>query len=188
MSTTYYPQSPPRTAKKLTDLPASYKVRAFLALLSVVLFFILYATLVFSLGYLVYYAVSYDMEPINKLTILLKAGAIAGAAMLFAFTLKFIFKLKNYKPNNRIRLVKATHPVLWNFIDRICEETGAPRAKFIYVDPDVNAYVSYTNMWLSLFLPVRKELTIGMGLVDCLNLSETYSGANCCPLRTAFSR
>ena len=27
-------------------------------------------------------------------------------------------------------------------------------------------------MWLSLFFPVGKDLTIGMGLVDTINLSE----------------
>ena len=42
----------------------------------------------------------------------------------------------------------------------------------IFIDPDVNAYVSYTNVWLSLFFPTRKELTIGLGLVSTLNVSE----------------
>ena len=61
---------------------------------------------------------------------------------------------------------------LMNFIYKICEETGAPKPKRVYIDPDVNAYVSYTNMWMSLIFPTRKELTIGFGLVGCLNLSE----------------
>ncbi len=172
MTTTYYPKSPVLSNKKLTSLTPSYRFKTLLAILAIVLFFILYAALVASLGYLLYYAVTYEMGMINKLTILMKAGAIAGAAMLFVFTLKFIFKLKNHKPSNRITLVKEEHPELWGFVNQVCKETGAPKPKSIYVDPDVNAYVSYTNMWLSLFLPVRKELTIGMGLVDCLNLSE----------------
>ena len=92
--------------------------------------------------------------------------------MLFVFTLKFIFKLKNHKPTNRIKLVKEKNPELLNFIHKICNETGAPKPSSIYVDPDVNAYVSYTNSWLSLILPVKKDLTIGLGLVSCLNLSE----------------
>ncbi len=172
MTTTYYPASPTRSNRKLTALTPSYQFRAFLAVLAIVLFFVLYLILVASLGYLVYYAISYDMGNINKLTILMKVGAIAGAIMLFAFTLKFIFKLKNHKPKNRIKLDKKEYQDLWAFVNQICKETGAPRPKSIYVDPDVNAYVAYSNMWLSLFLPVRKELTIGMGLVDCLNLSE----------------
>lgn len=172
MSSTYYPLSPTSVPKKLTGLTSSYQLRAFLAILAIILFFVLYAAMVVALGYLAYYAVIYDMGHVNKLTIILKVGAIAGAVMLFIFTLKFIFKLKNHKFENRIKLDKNEHPELWAFIHKICEETGAPKPKSIYVDPDVNAYVAYSNMWLSLFLPVRKELTIGMGLTDCLTLSE----------------
>lgn len=172
MSSTYYPLSPASIPKKLTALTPSYQFRAFLAILAIVLFFALYVAMVLALGYLAYYAIIYDMGNVNKITILLKVGAIAGAVMLFIFTLKFIFKLKNHKFENRIKLEKSKNPELWSFINKICEETGAPKPKSIYVDPDVNAYVAYSNMWLSLFLPVRKELTIGMGLTDCLNLSE----------------
>jgi len=172
MNTNYYPKSPNSLPKNLTNLPASYLFRATLAILAIVLFFALYTTLVIGLGYLAYYACIYDMGHINKLTILLKVGAVAGAAMLFVFTLKFILKFKNHKRANRIKLKKEEHTDLWGFIHTICKETGAPKPKNIYVDPDVNAYVAYTNMWLSLFLPVKKELTIGMGLVSCLNLSE----------------
>lgn len=172
MITNYYPASPILPSKKLTSLTSSYLLRATLAVLGIVLFFILYSVLVVGLAYLLYYAIIYDMGRIHKWTILMKVGAIAGAGMLFLFTLKFIFKLKNHKPENRIKLKKEEHPNLWGFIDRICAETGAPKPKNIYVDPDVNAYVRYTNTWLSLFLPIPKELTIGLGLVDCLNLNE----------------
>lgn len=172
MSSTFYPTSPTSIPKKLTGLTSSYQIRAFLAIVAILLFFVLYILMVVALGYLAYYAVIYDMGEVNKITILLKVGAIAGSAMLFIFTLKFIFKLKNHKFENRIKLEQNKNPELWAFINKICEETGAPRPKSIYVDPDVNAYVAYSNMWLSLFLPVRKELTVGLGLTDCLNLSE----------------
>ncbi len=102
----------------------------------------------------------------------LQLGFIAATVMLFIFTLKFLFKLKKPSPKNRIRLNKKEHPELLEFIHRICKDTGAPKPRRIYIDPDVNAYVMYSNVWLSLFFPVRKDLTIGLGLVDCLNLTE----------------
>ena len=163
---------PSHLPKDLTKLSKSYVFKATLAILSILLFFFLYVLLITSLFYLVYLAFTYEVEHINKLTILIKLGAIAGSVMLALFTLKFVFKLKNHKPENRIKLVKKDHEELFAFIDEICKTTGAPKPKNIYVDPDVNAYVSYTNVWLSLFLPTRKELTIGLGLVSSLNLSE----------------
>lgn len=166
-----YPKSP-TIPEGLTKLPNTYKFKAFFAIVAIVLFFALYSSLVVALFYLTKLAITYPMGSINKITVLLKIGAIAGAGMLFVFTLKFVFKLRNPARTNRLKLDSNTHPELWSFVHQICAETGAPKPKNIYVDPDVNAYVSYSNMWLSLLLPIKKELTIGIGLIDSLNLSE----------------
>ncbi|MCB0771696.1 MAG: M48 family metalloprotease, partial [Flavobacteriales bacterium] len=147
-------------------------MRATLAVLAVVLFFLLFAALVVGLGYLVWWSIIFPMSVINKFTILAKLGAIAGSAMLFIFTLKFAFKLKNHVPTNRLELHRKDQPQLFALVDAVCDATGAPRPRKVHADPDVNAYVAYTNTWLSLFLPVRKDLTIGMGLVAALDRSE----------------
>lgn len=172
MNNSNYPKSPENVKPSLTHLSASYNMKATGAIFSVLLFFTFYIALVIACAYLTYWATIYKITVISKWTILLKIGAIAGSAMLFIFTLKFIFKLKNHPIRNRIKLDKKEHPEIWKFVYNVCEETGSPRPKNIYVDPDVNAYVAYSNMWLSLFLPVRKELTIGLGLISCVNLSE----------------
>jgi Zn-dependent protease with chaperone function len=172
MSATVSVPSPLEAPKNLTQLSSAYMIKATLAILAIIVFFLLYVLLIIGLAYLIEWAFTYDMLDVNKLTILGKLGAIAGSIMLFAFTLKFIFKLKNHKPANRIKLDKKDYPELFEFVYQICKETGAPKPKSIYVDPDVNAYVSYTNVWLSLFFPTGKDLTIGLGLVSALNLSE----------------
>lgn len=171
-TTNYYPAGPANIPAKLTALTSSYQLRAFLAILSIILFFLLYFALVAFLGYMVYYGITYEMTRFSRVDLFLKVIAIAAPIMLFIFTLKFIFKLRNHKPENRIKLQKDEHPELWAFVDQICAETGAPKPRSIYIDPDVNAYVSYTNSWLSLIFPVKKELTIGLGLVSCVSLSE----------------
>jgi len=163
---------PTAIPKDLVKLPQSYMLKATLAVFSIFLFFLLYTSLVAGLFYLVYWAITYDVGEINKLTILMKVGAIAGSVMLLIFTLKFLFKLKNVKPENRIKISKEEYPQLYGFIENICKTANAPKPKNIFIDPDVNAYVSYTNVWLSLFFPTRKELTIGLGLVSTLNVSE----------------
>ena len=172
MTSPIYHTSPTDIPKNFTALTPSYQLRASLAILSIILFFVLYFLLVAGLGYLAYLAVIYDMGSVNKFTILMKLGAIAGAVMLFVFTLKFIFKIKNFNPKNRIKLNLREQTELKKFVYDLCKKTGAPKPKSVFIDPDVNAYVSYTNMWLSLFLPVRKDLTLGLGLISCLNISE----------------
>lgn len=172
MNSSTYPVNPSGIPSNFISLPSSYKFRAFLAILAIALFFVLYAALVYAFGWLTYFAITYDIGDVNKFTILLKIAAILGSVALLAFTVKFIFKLKNHKPSNRIKLNMSEHPELQNFVNQICKDTGAPKPKNVYVDPDVNAYVSYTNMWQSLLLPTSKDLTIGMGLVSCINLSE----------------
>lgn len=166
------PPAPSSIQKDLTSLPSAYKLKATLAVLAIILFFALYFSLVVALGFLVKHAFIYPIGDVNKFTILLKLGAIAGSVMLFVFTLKFILKLKNYKADNRIKLNEKDQPELFQFVYQICKETHAPKPKAIYVDPDVNAYVAYTNVWLSLLFPTRKELTLGLGIVSTLNISE----------------
>ncbi|MFT4522223.1 MAG: Zn-dependent protease with chaperone function [Bacteroidia bacterium] len=172
MTKDFYPPSPKSLPANFTELPASYKYRAILAIAAIILFFILYLSMVVGLAALTYWTIIYPIEYVNKFTIMVKIFAVAGSAMLLFFTVKFIFKLKNVQPNNRLPLLKGQNPELEDFIKKICAETGAPLPKDIYVDPDVNAYVSYTNTWQSLFLPTKKNLTIGMGLIDCVNLTE----------------
>ncbi|WP_300660496.1 M48 family metallopeptidase [Fluviicola sp.] len=140
--------------------------------MAILLFFVLFLSLVAVTAYLVFLAISYPMEVINKFTVIVKLGAIAGAGMLLVFTLKFLFKMKNHQPENRIEIDPVDEPELWSYVLDICKHTGAPKPKYIYLDPDVNAYVRYTNSWLSLIMPVKKELTIGLPLTQCLELTE----------------
>jgi Zn-dependent protease with chaperone function len=164
-----YPASIP---SGLTAVNKNYYFKASLAIVAILLFFVLFLSLVSITAYLAFLAITYPMDTINKFTVLVKLGAIAGSGMLLVFTLKFLFKMKNHHLENRIEIDPVDEPELWNYVLDICKHTGAPKPKYIYLDPDVNAYVRYTNSWLSLIMPVKKELTIGLPLTQCLELSE----------------
>jgi Zn-dependent protease with chaperone function len=47
--------------------------------------------------------------------------------------------------------------------------------KKIFIVPDVNASVFYNSSFWSMFFPIRKNLEIGLGLVNSLNISEFKS-------------
>jgi heme/copper-type cytochrome/quinol oxidase subunit 2 len=116
-----YPQSP-NLDQKLTKLPFSYYAKVGLAILSILLFFVLYFAFIYFLVKLCYWSIMYPMVHINKLTILGKVGAVAGSIMLLIFSLKFIFKLKNHKPTNRIKLSKKEYPKIWSFILKVVKK------------------------------------------------------------------
>lgn len=164
-----FPESLP---KNLIAVTFSYRVKVLLAIVSILLFFSLFFALI-GLSFLVfYYALIFPLWNISFWSIVIKLGAIAGAGMLIVFLFKFMLNLRNQVPQNRIEVSKKSEPELWQFIEAICNKTGAPKPVRIYLDPDVNAYVRYTNNILSLILPVRKELTIGYPLFSILNISE----------------
>ena len=96
----------------------SYKLKVLLAISAILLFFSLYFSLVLGFGYLTYWAILFPIEVINRFTIVMKLGSIAGASMLFVFSLKFIFKIKNFKPQNRIELAKQDYPTLFAFVQK----------------------------------------------------------------------
>ncbi len=169
-----YPQSPSNLRDDFTKPNAQYNSRVIMVLLGMMLFFVLYVGFVIASGYLLYLAVMNITHNIsdNIYVILFQAALVVGAAMLFVFTLKFLFKRHSFENPKNIELKEKEHPELYRFIRKLCEETGAPLPKKIFVNDEINAMVFYNSTILSLFFPVRKNLLIGLGLVNSVNLTE----------------
>ena len=62
--------------------------------------------------------------------------------------------------------------MLFDFVHRLCLDAGSPIPGRVHLTHDVNAAVTYPRSLFSLIWPVRKNLLIGLGLVNSLNLSE----------------
>jgi Zn-dependent protease with chaperone function len=97
-------------------------------------------------------------------------GIVSG--LLCLFLVKGLFKWRRSDPGLRLEITEKDQPVLFAFIRQVCRDTGAPSPHRVYLTPDVNAAVFYHESFLSLFLPTPKNLIIGLGLVNRLNLSE----------------
>jgi Zn-dependent protease with chaperone function len=69
--------------------------------------------------------------------------------------------------------VKATdEPALFEFLNKLADETGAPRPHRVFLSPRVNASVFYELSLLNLIFPSKKNLEIGLPLVNLLTLGE----------------
>jgi Zn-dependent protease with chaperone function len=69
-------------------------------------------------------------------------------------------------------VTRADQPQLFEFIDRLADEARAPRAHKVYLSPRVNAAVFYDLSLLNLVVPSKKNLEIGLGLVNVVTLGE----------------
>lgn len=106
------------------------------------------------------------------ITILLGLGLIGFGFMVVAFLIKFIFSSTVDVDPHRVEITREQEPKLFDYIESIAAEVGTDKPKKIFLTPDVNAAVFYNSSFFSLFVPVKKNLQIGLGLVNSLNKGE----------------
>ncbi|MEC9452088.1 MAG: M48 family metallopeptidase, partial [Cyanobacteriota bacterium] len=101
---------------------------------------------------------------------LLFAGVSCG--LLSIFMLKGLFFVSHGGESSNTEVTAETQPMLLAFLHRLADEVGAPRPHRVFLSPDINAAVFYDISLLNLLLPMRKNLVIGLPLVNVLTLSE----------------
>lgn len=106
------------------------------------------------------------------LTLMLGVGLAGLGVMVVVFLIKFLFKSHKVDRTGMVEITAAEHPQLFAFIRMLSKETRTSFPKRIYLSPDVNASVFYDSSFWSMFLPVKKNLLIGLGLVNVVNVSE----------------
>ena len=173
MTPTFYPPSPASVPADFTRPSGRYMGLVAAMLVSILLFIGLYFALLAGAFGLVYLTLTLHFDSYGLWTGLFHLGCVVGALMLVAFLLKAMFKRS---PASQLsanpRLSRDAHPALFAFVDQLCAEAGADRPKYICVNSEVNAAVFYDNSTRSLFWPTRKNLLIGLGLVNGLTLTE----------------
>jgi Zn-dependent protease with chaperone function len=95
-----------------------------------------------------------------------------GTTFLGLFLIKALFFLERGEIGDDIEVTKQNQPCLFEFLNRLADELGASRPYRVYLSPRVNACVFYDLSPLNLIIPSRKNLEIGLGLVNVLNVGE----------------
>jgi len=109
---------------------------------------------------------------LGLLTIVLGIGLSSLGILILIFLLKFIFKSHKVDRSNLIEINKSDESNLFSMINEIVYEVGADFPKKVYLSSDVNASVFYDSSFWSMFLPIKKNLLIGLGLVNTVTKEE----------------
>jgi Zn-dependent protease with chaperone function len=166
-----YPPSVTGAPPDLVTPSRRYRLFVGVVLTSLILFLALYLGMVVGAGWLFWLALTYPLEE-GRGSLFLKVCAIAMSGMLFLFLVKALFKQRRHEDPLQMEIRESDHPALFAFIRRLCAETGAPFPYRVFLHPEVNASVFYNTSLLNLIFPVRKNLMIGLGLVNAVPLSE----------------
>lgn len=166
-----YPAGPAQVPADLTQPSAVYKRRAWLAVASLGFFVGLYFALA---GWFCWTAWKrfQDMVASSGEAAVLDLAIGTAAAFLALFMLKALFFVKRGGASDDIELKPSEQPRLFEFLHRLADEAGAPRPAKVYISARVNACVFYDLSILNLLFPSRKNLEIGLALVNVLSLSE----------------
>ncbi|CAN7350585.1 M48 family metallopeptidase [Polaromonas sp. LjRoot131] len=166
-----YPPGPASFPASLTQAAPSYKRQAWLAMLALLGFVGFYLALSgwFAWkGYKLIYAGVYGSS--TQGVWLFLAGV--ASALLAVFMLKALVFIRRGDLGGLKEITAAEQPALFAFLYRLADEAGAPRPRKVFVSARVNAAVFYDLSPLNLLFPSKKNLEIGLALVNVLSLSE----------------
>lgn len=172
----HYPASPLQVDPLVTEPTVDFKREALKVMASITLFMFVYLLLMaVAVGLAVaagYGGLALIVLRPSLITIMLGAGLAGLGIMVLFFLIKFLFAYSKVDRSHLVEVSRQQQPELFSFIEKLTREIGAPFPKKIYFSADVNASVFYDSGFWSMFLPIRKNLQIGLGLVNALTLSE----------------
>lgn len=170
------PLSPAVANQNILEPSKFFKQQVSKVIFSIFLFLVVYLLLIVAATALAVACFYAGIAVIAALTSLF--GIIAGLGLMaiggsvIFFLIKFMFAVTKDENPQRIEITEKDQPQLFAFIRKLTEETKTPFPKKIFISPDVNACVFYNSSFWSMFLPVRKNLEIGLGLVNTVNITE----------------
>ena len=174
--TVAYPPAPANADERIVRPSAEFKREALGVLWAVFFFIMVYLALVagaivlavacglLGVGLITLYT--------HMITIMIGLGLLGLGLMVIFFLMKFLFTRSKPDRSHLVRVTESEQPELFAFVRRLTQETQSPFPKNIYISSNVNASVFYDSSFWSMFFPVRKNLEIGLGLVNIINLSE----------------
>ncbi|MDR6983439.1 Zn-dependent protease with chaperone function [Rheinheimera pacifica] len=165
-----YPANPTNIPPDLTKPSKAHKRHVWLAVLGLITFVLVYLLLTVWFGWssysLIYTSITTGQGNLFTWLVALSAG------FLTLFMVKALLFVKKGSIEQEYEVTAQSEPQLFRFLFRLADETGAPRPHRVFLSPRVNACVFYDLSLLNFFFPSKKNLEIGLPLVNALTVSE----------------
>jgi len=167
-----YPASPSNVPANLTEAKSSYKRQAWLAMMGLVVFMLIYLALLAGFAFITYKTALGIAGPSGTDFNIGSAILFLCSALLTIFMAKSLFSMRKMGNPNGIEVTQSEQPQLYAFLHKLADEIGAPKPHRVFITPEVNAAVFYDLSLLNLLFPSKKNLIVGLGLVNVLTLTE----------------
>lgn len=105
-------------------------------------------------------------------TAVLCLGLFASGLSILFFLVKFIFASTKIDIGHLTEITQKDEPQLFALIHEVVNEVKTSFPKKVFLSYEVNASVFYNSNFWSMFLPIRKNLQIGVGLINAVTHQE----------------
>ncbi|WET66883.1 M48 family metallopeptidase [Sphingobacterium sp.] len=158
------------------QVSANFKKHALKTILSIIVFAITYILLLIlaigiTVGFTLLGIVIFVSKPMF-LTAVLCLGLFGSGLTILFFLLKFVFTSTKVDTGDLTQIYQVDEPQLFALIHEVVKEVDTSFPKKVFLSHDVNASVFYDSNFWSMFLPIRKNLQIGVGLVNSVTQQE----------------
>lgn len=162
-----WPQNVP---EDLTRPSKSYKKHLVMAMGGLLLFIAIYLALTAWFGFTAYrlFAAGFAGGKGSFFSIFI---AIPNAFLAVFMAKALFFSQKSDQPID-IEVTEKDESRLFEFLYALADKAKAPRPHKVFLSNQVNACVFYDLSFLNLLFPSKKNLEIGIGLINVLNLGE----------------
>jgi len=165
-----YPPGPASIPENLTAATPRYKRHAWIAVAALLLFAFVYVGLAAWFCWQAWHMLASGLGGGEHAVL----GFMLGipSAFLAAFMVKGLFFVKQGSQSTDIELNAEDEPALFEFLYKLADQAQAPRPHRVYASAAVNAAVFYDLSIVNFLFPSRKNLEIGLALVNVLTLGE----------------
>src|SRR5262245_50730161 len=172
----YYPPGPTEVPRHLYRVGIGYRLRAAAMVGGLFTFLVLYLGLIALASVIAFnlLMIPFDDVGITGLifAVVVKFGGALAAALFAVFLVKGLFKGQRVERAELIPLDEDDHPQFFAFVRRVYQDAGSAAPRHVYVSAHVNAAMIYNSSLLNLVIPPKKDLLIGLGLVNVMTLTE----------------